>query len=324
LNKIYAMPANLPPDYFEEEKKLRQAKTIDEKISIIENMLAIIPHHKGTDKLIGSLRAKVAKLKEEKERKPQVQKKSDSLYNIKKDGAGQVLFIGFPNAGKSSVVSALSGEHLEIADYPYTTRALQQRMMRYEDIQIQLIDTPALGDDNTGMWFGNMVRKADCIALTIGLSDALDVEYELIMEEIKPHLPYLQISEGQLLIVVNKLDLVEYSKNLEEFEKQMGNRHKIIPVSAKNDVNIHQLKDVIFDSLEIIRIYSKIPGKKPDLDVPFVLKKGSNILDCAEKIHKDFVEKMRYAKIWRKGKLEGMMVSRDFILEDKDIVEIHI
>ncbi|HOJ43027.1 MAG TPA: TGS domain-containing protein, partial [Syntrophorhabdaceae bacterium] len=130
--------------------------------------------------------------------------------------------------------------------------------------------------------------------------------------------------ESRLLVVVNKLDLVEYSKNLEEFEKQVKDRHRIIPVSAKNDVNIHQLKDVIFDALQIIRIYSKIPGKKPDLDVPFVLKKGSNILDCAEKIHKDFVEKMKYAKIWRKGKLEGMMVSKDFILEDKDIVEIHI
>lgn len=318
------MPANLPPDYYEEEKKLRQAKTIDEKINIIENMLAIIPHHKGTDKLIGSLRAKVAKLKEEKERKPQTTKKSDSLYNIKKDGAGQVLFIGFPNAGKSSVVSALSGEPVEVADYPYTTRALQQRMMRYEDIQIQLVDTPALGDDNIGMWFGNMVRKADCIAITIGLSNALDVEYELIMEELKPHMPYLQKSTNHFLIVINKLDLVEYLNYLEEFEKQMENKHKIIPVSAKNDVNIHQLKKTIFDSLEIIRVYSKIPGKKPDLDVPFVLKKGSNLLDCAGKIHKDFVEKLKYAKVWRKGKLEGMMVSRDFILEDKDIVEIHI
>ncbi len=318
------MPANLPPDYFEEEKKLRQAKTIDEKIGIIENMLAIIPHHKGTDKLIGSLRARVSKLKEERERRPQVQKKSDSLYNIKKDGAGQVLFIGFPNSGKSSVVSALSGEPLETAEYPYTTRALQQRMMRYEDIQIQLVDTPAIGDESTGIWFGNMVRKADVIAVTMALSDALDIEFELIMEELRPHLPHLQKTAQRLVVVINKLDLVKYKKYLEEFEKQLDKNHKIIPVSAKNDVNIHLLKDQIFENLEIIRVYSKIPGKKPDLDAPFVVKKGSNLLDCAGKIHKDFKEKLRYAKLWRKDKLDGMMVSRDFILEDGDIIEFHL
>ncbi len=318
------MPANLPPDYFEEEKRLRQAKTIDEKIVIIENMLAIIPHHKGTDKLIGSLRARVSKLKEEKERRPQTQKKSDSLYNVKKDGAGQVLFIGFPNSGKSSVVSALSGEPLDIAAYPYTTRVLQQRMMRYEDIQIQLVDTPAIGDESTSIWFGNMARKADAIAVTMALSEALDVEFELIMEELKPHMPYLQQTAQRLLIVINKLDLVEYAKYLEEFENQVDKKHKVIPVSAKDDVNIHQLKGSIYDALEIIRVYSKIPGKKPDLDVPFVIKKGSNLLDCAGKIHKDFTEKLRYAKLWRKGKLDGMMVSRDFILEDGDIIEFHL
>ncbi|HON85967.1 MAG TPA: 50S ribosome-binding GTPase [Syntrophorhabdaceae bacterium] len=318
------MPANLPPDYFEEEKKLRQAKTIDEKIGIIENMLAIIPHHKGTDKLIGSLRARVSKLKEEKEKRPQAQKKSDSLYNIKKDGAGQVLFIGFPNSGKSSVISALSGEPLEIADYPYTTRALQQRMMRYEDIQIQLVDTPAIGDESVSMWFGNMVRKADVIAVTMSLSDALDIEFELILEELKPHMPYLQKTAQRPLIVVNKLDLVGYTRYLEDFERQIDNNYTVVPVSAKNDVNLHQLKDLIFNSLEIIRVYSKIPGKKPDLDAPFVVKKGSNLLDCAGKIHKDFTEKLRYAKLWRKGKLDGMMVSRDFILEDGDIIEFHI
>lgn len=318
------MPANLPPDYFEEEKKLRQAKTIDEKISIIENMLAIIPHHKGTDKLIGALRARVSKLKEEREKRPQAQKKSDTLYNIKKDGAGQVLFVGFPNSGKSSIISMLSGEPLEVAEYPYTTRILHQRMMRYEDIQIQLVDTPAIGDESTSMWFGNMIRKADVVAITLALSDALDIEYELVMEEIKPHLPYMQNTAQQLLVVVNKLDLTEYSKYLDEFEKTPCKDKKIIPVSAKNDVNLHRLKEIIFNSLEIIRVYSKMPGKKPDLDAPFVIRKGSSLLDCAGKIHKDFVEKLRYAKLWRKGRVEGMMVSRDFILEDRDIIELHL
>lgn len=318
------MPANLPPDYFEEEKKLRQAKTIDEKISAIEKMLAVIPHHKGTDKLIGSLRAKVAKLKEEKERRPQAQKKADTLYNVKKEGAGQVLCIGFPNSGKSSLVSVLSGEPLEVGDYPYTTRALQQRMMCYEDILIQLVDTPAIGEENVHVWFGNMVRKADLILIVLGLSDVLDVEYELVMEDVKKHLAGIEEEHGAIVVVINKLDLTGYAKHLEEFEGRFGKSVQLMPVSALNDVNILQLKELIFSALNVVRVYSKMPGKKPDFETPFVLKKGSTLIECAGRIHKDFTEKLKYAKLWRKGKYDGMMVSRDFVLEDKDVIELHI
>jgi small GTP-binding protein len=318
------MPANLPPQYYEEEKRLRQSKTIDEKIITIEKMLAIIPHHKGTDKLIGSFRAKVAKLKEEKERRPQTQKKIDLLFNVKKDGAGQVLFIGFPNSGKSSIISALSGEPLEVGDYPYTTRILQTRMMRYEDIWIQLVDTTAIGDENTGIWFGNMVKKADVVLIVLALSDALETEYELVIEEIKKYLSDIKKNNESLITVINKLDLTNYTRYLENFEKKTGKDRKIIPVSAKNDVNLHQLKELIYSSLGVIRLYSKLPGKKPDFEVPFVMKKGSNVLEFAEKIHKDFLAKLKYAKLWRKEKYNGIMISKDFLLEDKDIIELHI
>ena len=151
-------------------------------------MIAIAPHHKGTDHLLAQLRSKISKLKEEKERRPAVQRKADLLFNVKKEGAGQVLFIGFPNAGKSSLVSALSGSPLEIGNYPFTTRVLQARMMRYEDIQIQLVDTPAIGDESTPMWFDNMVRKTDVLAIVLGLSDDLELEYDLMIEELKRHL----------------------------------------------------------------------------------------------------------------------------------------
>jgi small GTP-binding protein len=314
------VPANLPPDYFEEEKKLRQAKTLDEKIEIIERMLAVIPHHKGTDKLIGSLRARISKLREERERRPQAQKRSDALYNIRKEGAGQALFVGFPNTGKSSLVSALSGEGLETGDYPFTTRHLQQRMMRYEDILIQLVDTPALGDEGVPLWFGNMVRKADIVVIVLALSDALDVEYDLVTEELAPHADHLR----HRFVVVNKLDLTEYAAQLGRFEIQVKGRETVIPVSAKDDVNMHQVKELIFRKLEIIRVYSKMPGKKPDLDKPFVLARGATLVECAEMVHRDFAEKLRYARLWRRDRLDGMMVKRDFPLEDRDIVELHM
>ncbi len=256
------MPANLPPDYFEEEKKLRHAKTIDEKIEIIERMLAIMPHHKGTDKLLAAHRAKIAKLKDERERRPQSHRKGDTLWNVKKEGAGQVLFIGFPNSGKSSLVSNLTGEELEIADYPFTTRHLLMRMMRFEDIMIQLVDTTAIGDENTHMWFGNMIKKADVIVPVIALTDALDTEFELIMEEVKRYRPGLDQDNSNIIIVVNKIDFTEYAGNLEEFESIVGRHHKVVPVSVKNDVNLNYLKEILFKALGIIRLYSKLPGKK--------------------------------------------------------------
>lgn len=179
------MPANLPPDCFQEEKKLRRAKNVDEKIKMVENLLAIIPHHKGTDKLIASVRARIARLKDEEERRSKTPKKGDQLWNVKREGAGQVLCIGFPNSGKSALVSSLTGEALYVADYPYATRHLQMRMMPFENIMIQLVDTTAMGDENTHMWFGHMTKKADVIVPFIGLSGAVDTEYELILEEPK-------------------------------------------------------------------------------------------------------------------------------------------
>jgi ribosome-interacting GTPase 1 len=339
------MPTNLPPDYFAEEKRLRDAKNPDDKIAIIERMLAIVPHHKGTDHLIAQLRSRIAKLKEEKERKPQVARKLDLMYNVKKEGAGQVLFLGFPNSGKSALVGALSGEPLEVGDYPFTTRILQTRMMRYEDIWIQLVDTPALGDESQSMWFGNMLRRADVIAIALALSDGLEVEYELIIEEIKQQLPYIDFlgqARGNLpgvhrepgtleiephvslLVIVNKADLTRYAGYLEAFERKVGTTRSVVPVSATQDMNLHVVRQMLFAGLGIIRVYSKLPAKKPDLDAPFVLRKGSTTMDLALKVHKDYVSKLRFAKLWRGAEYKGMMVSKEFTLEDRDVMELHL
>ena len=122
----------------------------------------------------------------------------------------------------------------------------------------------------------------------------------------------------------NKLDLTHYASYLDEFVRNKSREKKIIPVSAEKDVNLHELKGLIFNTLNVARIYSKLPGKKPDLESPFVMKKGGTVLEFAEKIHKDFLVKLKYAKLWRKDSYNGMMVSKDFILEDKDIIELHI
>ena len=102
------MPANLTPQYFEAEKRYKRAKTPQERIEALEEMLAVMPKHKGTDKLRADLRAKIAKCYEEAEKRPVIGKKGSLLYHVTKEGAGQVVLVGLHNVGKSQLVSIVT------------------------------------------------------------------------------------------------------------------------------------------------------------------------------------------------------------------------
>ncbi|MGC9359323.1 MAG: TGS domain-containing protein [Anaerolineae bacterium] len=80
----------------------------------------------------------------------------------------------------------------------------------------------------------------------------------------------------------------------------------------------------MFERLGVIRVYSKAPGRPPDLDAPFTLEEGSTVADLAAKVHRDFYDQLKSARIWGKGVHDGQMVSRDHVLADGDIVELHV
>ncbi len=137
------MPTNLPPDYFNAERRFREAETPAEKIVLLEEMISIVPKHKGTDHLRADLRRQLSRLREE----AQSQKKHGghaSVYHIEREGAGQVALIGPTNVGKSALVCSLTNARPEVSPAPYTTWKPSPGMMPFQDIQIQLIDTPAL------------------------------------------------------------------------------------------------------------------------------------------------------------------------------------
>ncbi len=329
------MPANLTPEYLQAEEDFRKATTLEEKIEALQRMLALLPKHKGTERIQADLKRRLAKLKEmEQQQRAKRGGGADPFY-IPRHGAGQVIAIGFPNVGKSALLSALSGVSLEVADYPYTTQRPYPVMMPYENLQIQLIDTPPIIDEVEPA-FSGMVRRADEALLIVDLStddcfeqaDALLKGLEarrvkLVKEPVNDN-PANPIVERAVILVGNKLDAPEAEDRFVLLQETYGDRLTMIAVSAKERFGIDELKRMIFEGLRIIRVYSKPPGKEPQLDKPFVLKKGATILDFAEEVHRDFPERLKYARVWGSAEFPGQPVSKDFVLQDGDIVELHV
>lgn len=329
------MPANLPPEYFEVEKSLRQARTAEEKISIMEKLLSIIPRHKGTEKLVALYRSKIAKLKEEIEQRPAVRK--GQLFRIEKSGAGQVIVIGPPNAGKSALIRALTGVEVEVADFPFTTRMAAPYMMPFENIKVQLIDTPPITADFMESWLAETVKMAEAVLVVLDASSPdSSAQLEVILNRLKEKKVELVPGETAIppdrfpflkrtLLVLNKCDLAKAGTLAEELEIFFGKILDRISVSAATAEGLETLRGRIFGLLQVVRVYSKVPGKKADYQSPFILKKGSNIMDLARQVHKDFSEKLNYARVWNKqGTINGLRVTRDYLLNDEDTVELHI
>jgi ribosome-interacting GTPase 1 len=328
------MPANLPPEYYAAEKKLREAKTHAEKIAIIEEMLAIMPHHKGTDKLRALLRRKLAKLREELQSGKGKGGKGD-FFTVKKEGAGQVAMAGPPNSGKSQLLASLTNAAPVIADYPFSTQRPLAGMICFENIKIQLVDLPPL-TSTTALWVYSILRNADLILVVLDIAGDPLGDWESIQTLLRERrialvreVPDGETEEGKTykraILVLNKGDLDPDGEDFKAFRELLpGLEIPAIEVSAKMGMGLEELKRCIFQMLDIIRVYPKPPGKQPDMQNPVILPKGSTVEDLAEEIHKDFVEKLKYARVWGSAKFQGQRVFKDHVLEDGDIVELHI
>lgn len=328
------MPANLPPQYFEAEKAYRQARTIPDKIESLERMLAIMPKHKGTDRLHGVLRSKIAKLTQEMERGPRAGRRG-GMYHVKKEGAGQAALVGIPNSGKSSLVAVLTEAAPRIASYPLTTQAPLSGMMPFENILIQLVDMPAITDRDALPWLHSVLRNADLLILVLDLSqDPIDQ-----MRLIKDELDTLRISLAPsghepgddtlhtprpAMIIGNKADLDRQGIAFQRLARENAGRHSVAAVSAMEMEGLEEVRQLVFHNLGIIRVYLKPPGKEADLSDPLILKRDSTIDDVAESVHKDIRQHLKYAQVWGSGKFAGQRVHRGYSPEDGDIVELHV
>jgi len=326
------MPANLPPQYFEAEKRFRQAKTVPEKIAALEDMLAIMPKHKGTDHLKADLRRRIAKLTQSADKKSATQRAS---MVIQKEGAAQIVVIGPPNVGKSQLVANLTNASPTVAEYPFTTYAATPGMMEFENIQIQLIDTPPLVANATESWLSVTLIRADALLVMVDLSnDPLSQ-----MEAVTAQLEDMRIGIGvqrteeepnrisrqkKAIIIGNKIDLDEVDQNYTELQELYQDELPVTAISAQKGTGLEELKLKIYQMLNIIRVYTKTPGQQPDLTDPIILDRGSTLGDAAAGVHKDFRAKLKYARLWGSGKHDGLMVKKEHILVDGDIIELHM
>lgn len=326
------MPANLTPAYFEAEKRYRAAETVEEKLKALNEMLAVMPKHKGTDGLRAELRTKIAKLTKEAARE-QATAKRGGVYHIPKEGAGQIVLIGFTNVGKSQLLAATTAAAPEVGDYPYTTKVPQVGMTRFENVQIQLVDMPPITDQNARPWFAAILRSADALLLMVDLEiDPVTELEELVRELAKYRFGVAGLAEEeseeivfrkQAVIAGNKSDRDPGGAHLGALKNAFGGKLPVVGISAREGLGFDELKQEMFRALGVIRVYTKSPGTKADLNDPMILKAGSTIQDAAEAVHKDFRRNLKYALIWGSGKFPGQRVKHDHVVQDGDIIELH-
>ena len=326
------MPANLPPQYFNAEKRYREAREPDDKIEALQEMMAIMPRHKGTDKLYAGLRHKIAKLTQVAEKKHATARRAG--FEISREGAGQVILVGPTNTGKSQLLAAVTEASPEVADYPFTTQTPLPGMMKFENIQIQLVDTPPMGHRSVRVMLTNTLRSADLIAIVVDLAAEPASQVEVTLQGLagariaSDTSDVAELEQGvyrkKMLIIGNKSDLEGSAANWQRLIKRYGGMVPLASISAGGGVGLGKLRETIYRVLDIMRVYTKTPGQKAELSEPVILKRGSSVKDAAADIHKDFRDRLKYAVVWGSGKYDGQRVSRGHILRDGDVVEFHI
>jgi len=321
------VPANLTPQYYEAEEKYKKAQTPEDRIKALEEMLAVIPKHKGTEKLQGDIKKRLARVKEEGKKKKST--KGYDPFGVEKQGAGQIVLAGYPNSGKSSLVTSLTRAKLKVAEYPFTTAIPATGMMPYKDTWIQLVDTPPLSVDNVPSGLIGTFKEADALLIIIDISTAECLEQMEGLMKILQEREVIDLSEeGEIiaptpfLVIANKADHAEAQENLEVLKELMPD-FSFLEVSI-NGMGMEELKEKLYELLGVIRVYGKAADRPADMERPFILKKGGTVLDFAGQVHKDFPKNLKSALVWGSSKFDGQAVARDYVLEDGDIVELQL
>ena len=328
------MAVNLTPQYHEAEAEYKKAQTAEERLECLQKDVALVPKHKASEKLQAEIKTKISETKEEVEQERKHPKKAGVSYKVPRQGAGQVVLLGGPNAGKSRLLTRLTRATPEVAPYPFTTREPHAGMMEWEDVRVQLIDMPPITPDVLEGWQSSMVRSADAAVLMVDLADddgpfAAEAVVEKLAqvktvlagqppaENPDPSLQYVRT-----LLAANKLDAPGAADRLDVVREMFGSASQST-LSTPNPARRWKSCAAVYTFLNVIRVYSKRPGKPADRESPFTCPAGSTVAQMAELVHRDLAEKLKSARIWGTGVFDGQTVTRDHVLHDRDVVELH-
>jgi uncharacterized protein len=336
------MPANLTPEYKATEAAFRKARDPRERLEHLREMLRVIPKHKGTDHLQADIKHRIKELSEELERPKKSGAHGGPPLVIQPQGAAQIALLGPPNTGKSSLHARLTGSGAQAAPYPFTTQYPEPGMMPFEDIHFQLVDLPAISPEHPVSWLAGALQTADACLLVVDLGDPACVErietVRAILREKRVTLTDRWEPEGEAaevdedpfalrlpaVLLTNKADLLaDVETELRAFLELTGLRYSVVAVSATTGRSLGEIGPLLFRQLRIVRVYTKVPGRPPDRNRPFTLRRGQTVDDVAWLVHKDLARSLKYARVWGKSGFDGQHVGRGHPLADGDVVELH-
>ena len=339
------MPTNVTADYKKAEEAFRKAREPRERLECLREMMRTIPKHKGTEHLQADIKSRIKQLTEELSSPKKGGKRSGPSHVVRADGAAQIALIGPPNAGKSALHARLTHSRTEIGPYPYTTHLPIPGMFPHEDIYFQLVDLPPVSGDFMEPWLIATLQPADAVMLVIDVNDPECVEQipalmarlaekKIFLHERWPGLPgEAKNASGAddpfrldlpTLLIANKCDLDPDPEEVEILEELLGLKFPALTVSAETGAGLDQLGPFLFSALEIVRVYTKSPGKPPETDKPFAVRRGDTVLDVANLVHRDIARDLRFARIWGANVFDGQQTGPEHPVDDGDIVELHL
>jgi ribosome-interacting GTPase 1 len=330
------MAVNLTPQYHEAEAEYKKARTAEERLACLQRMWVEVPKHKASEKIQAELKTKISEAKAEIERDKHSPKKGGVSHKIPRQGAGQVFLVGAPNAGKSRILTRLTRATPEVAPFPFTTREPVPGMMDWEDVRVQLIDTPPITADYLEGYLSSMVRAADLAVLVVDLGDddgpfqaeavldKLTAVKTVLVGEVPAVPEDITIEHVKTLLAANKSAAAGATDRLDIVKEMFAARFPIVVLDAESSAGLEDLRTAIYRALNVIRVYSKKPGKPADMAAPFTCPAGSSVAQMAGLVHRDLAEKLKSARVWGTGVFDGQTVTRDHVLHDRDVVELHV
>src|SRR5580658_6612132 len=255
------MPANLTPQYQKAEEEYRRAQTPEEQVRCLEEMLKLIPKHKGTEKLQADLKTRLKEARGAAENEAKSPKKVGKSYRYPRQGAGQVVLLGGPNAGKSRILAELTHATPEVAPYPFTTREPLPGMMAWEDVAVQLIDTPPITDSHFEPYLTSIERSADLTLLVFdGSSDDAPDHTVDVVRQLAGRKTELARQSGfadedfstvrvQTRLVVTRGDDAGCDDRLAYFKEVMPHEFSILKVELDRAESREGLRNAIYEAI---------------------------------------------------------------------------